>query len=103
MILELDDKINTMVESYVADECKEGDSKKTGLDERAFGLFWYNFDCIVIPADRRQRLDYYGGFEYVEPEHVKQYGEYVIYSAESERVADVIDSIVDSFEELADA
>ena len=103
MIRELDDRINTLVENFISSECKEGNPKKTGLDERALGLFWYNLDCIVVPADRRQRLDYYGGFEYVDPDFVKQYGEYIVYSAEDGRVSEVIDCIVDSFEEMADA
>lgn len=103
MICELDSEISTIVEKYIAEQCKKGNPKKTGLDERAIGEFYYNLDCIVIPEGNRQRLDYYGGFEYVNSDYVKQYGDYVIYSAEDGRVAEVIDCIVDSFEEMADA
>ena len=103
MICELDFEINSTVERYIAKQCKKGNPKKTGLDERAIGEFYYNLECIVIPEENRQRLDYYGGFEYVNPDHVKQYGDYVMYSAEDGRVAEVIDCIVDSFEEMADA
>ena len=103
MICELDFEINSTVERYIAKQCKKGNPKKTGLDERAIGEFYYNLECIVIPEENRQRLDYYGGFEYVNSDYVKQYGDYVIYSAEDGRVAEVIDCIVDSFEEMADA
>ena len=103
MIYELDSQIAEIVEQYINDKCKKGNPKKTGLDERAIGQFYYNLDCIVIDASYRQRLDYYGGFEYVNSDYVKQYGDYIIYSAEDSRVADVIDCIVDSFEEMADA
>lgn len=103
MYNELDDVVNTAVEQYIDKNCKQGDADKTGLDKRAIGLFWYNWDCIIIPADRRRALDYYGGFEYIESECVKQYGEYVMYSAEDDRVQEVIGSIFESFEECADA
>jgi hypothetical protein len=103
MYNELDDKVNTFVEDYISKNCKEGDSSKTGLDKRAIGLFWYNWDCIIVPADRRRALDYYGGFEYIDSDYVKQYGEYVMYSAEADRVQEVLDSVFDSFEECADA
>lgn len=103
MICELDFEINSIVEKYIAKQCKKGDRRKTGLDERALSEFYYNLDCIVIPESARQRLDYYGGFEYVDRDYVKQYGDFVIYSAEDGRVAEVIDCIVDSFEEMADA
>ena len=103
MICELDFEINSTVERYIAKQCKKGNPKKTGLDERAIGEFYYNFECIVIPESARQRLDYYGGFEYVDSDYVKQYGDYVFYSAEDDRVCEVIDCIIDSFEEMADA
>lgn len=103
MIMDLDDKVNTVVEDFIDKNCKQGEPRTTGLDKRAIGLFWYNYECIIIPADRRKQLDYYGGFEYIDSEFVKQYGEYVMYTAESERVQEVLDAIVDSFEETADA
>jgi len=103
MIYELDSEINATVEKYIAENCKPGNPKKTGLDERAIGKFHYNLDCIIIDESYRQRLDYYGGFEYVNSDCVKQYGDYVFYSAEDDRVREVIDCIVDSFEEMADA
>jgi hypothetical protein len=43
-------------------------------------------------------LRYYGGFEYVDDEYIRTYGDYVIYSAETERVQDVIDSLSEETE-----
>ena len=103
MLYDLDDSINSTVAKFIEENCKEGDREQTGLDPRAFGKFWYCYEGIFIYEHARGRLDYYGGFEYVDPDHVKQYGDYVMYSSEDSRVAEVIDSIVDSFEEMADA
>lgn len=103
MFRELDYKVNTLVEEFIEKNCKEGNPSKTGLDKRAIGLFWYNYDCIIIPAEGRRALDYYGGFEYIDSDYVTQYGEYVVYSAEADRVQEVIGSIFESFEECADA
>lgn len=103
MFSELDYKVNAAVEDFIKNDCKKGDASKTGLDNRALGLFWFNFDCIVIPACNRRTLDYYGGFEYIDSDYVKQYGDYVVYSAEAERVQEVLDAVFDSFEECADA
>ena len=91
MICELDFEINSTVERYIAKQCKKGNPKKTGLDERAIGEFYYNLECIVIPEENRQRLDYYGGFEYVGEEHVTVLGDMVFYSADDERVQDHLD------------
>ena len=91
MICELDFEINSTVERYIAKQCKKGNPKKTGLDERAIGEFYYNFECIVIPESARQRLDYYGGFEYVDEEHVTVLGDMVFYSSEDERVQGHLD------------
>lgn len=95
MFYDIDDDVNSMIERRIADDCKVGDSKMTGLDERAFSTFWFHPDCIIIPADRRRSLDYYGGFEYIDSDHVRQYGYYVIYSAEADRVQEVLANLME--------
>ena len=101
MFYELDSRVADIIENYIDTECKVGDREKTGLDPRAFqGKFFYNNDCVVVTLGMNRSLRYYGGFEYIDEEYVRQYGDYVIYSAEHERVRDVIESLT---EESVDA
>lgn len=41
---------------------------------------------IAVPLAERRTLDYYGGFEYIEPEYIMIIGDHVFYSGESDRV-----------------
>ena len=101
MFFDIDSRVADIVETYIAEECMKGDRNKTGLDPRAFaGEFFYNEDCIIVTIGMNRSLRYYGGFEYIDEEYVRQYGDYVIYSAEHERVRDVIESLT---EESVDA
>jgi ABC-type proline/glycine betaine transport system substrate-binding protein len=64
-----------------------------GLDTRC-GQLWVCDEAIVCNTDSRQRLDYYGGFEYVHKEQVKAMGRYTIYEAgyeDSDRVRECIE------------
>lgn len=99
MFYEIDSRVADIVETYIAEECKVGDREKTGLDPRAFpGKFFYNEDCIVVTDSMNRSVRYYGGFEYIDSDYVRFYGDYVIYSAEHERVRDVIDSLMETAE-----
>ena len=60
-----------------------------GLDARA-GLLWICDDAIVTMT--AQRLNYYGGFEYVDKQHVATVGDYTIYYADDARVQECIDT-----------
>lgn len=94
MFFEIDARVADIVETYIQEECQPGDRNKTGLDPRAFaGEFFFNEDCVVVTVGMNRSLRYYGGFEYIDDEFVRTYGDYVIYSAEHERVRDVIESL----------
>ena len=95
MLYDLDDSINSTVAKFIEENCKEGDREQTGLDPRAFGKFWYCYEGIFIYEHARGRLDYYGGFEYIDREFVKSYGEYVFYSAEADRVQQVLEILME--------
>jgi hypothetical protein len=95
MLYDLDDSVNSTVEQFIKENCKQGDNQQTGLDPRAFGKFWYCYEGIFIYGHARSRLDYYGGFEYVDSESVKSYGEYVFYSAEEDRVQEVLENLME--------
>lgn len=96
MIDQIESQIAEMMERYVEENCKVGDREQTGLDPRAFvGLFYYNYDCIVIFSGARRNLEYYGGFEYIDSDYVRQYGDYIVYSAEADRVQEVLENLME--------
>lgn len=100
MLYEIDQRIEMLMEEYICGECKVGREDKTGLDPRAFpGIFWFNENAIIIRARSRRVLDYYGGFEYIDSDYVTQYGDYVVYSADADRVREVIDNMLEETED----
>ena len=96
MLHNLDQSINATVEQFIEENCKEGNREQTGLDTRAFGKFWYCYEGIFIFAGNRRSLDYYGGFEYIDSDYVKSYGEYVFYSADADRVQEVLENLMEN-------
>ena len=69
-----------------------------GLDYRA-GKLYVTPDAII--AANSATLDYYGGFEYVDSEYVTTIGKYKIYSAESSRVMEAIETFFEKDEQIA--
>ena len=96
MLHNLDQSINATVEQFIEENWKEGNREQTGLDTRAFGKFWYCYEGIFIFAGNRRSLDYYGGFEYIDSDYVKTYGEYVFYSADADRVQEVLENLMEN-------
>ena len=85
------DEVREMADNYVSGMRKEPASR-LGLDDRC-GSVWVGEDSIV--AYKGSRIDYYGGFEYVTDEDRAELGEYVVYFATSERVADAIECLME--------
>lgn len=97
MFYEIEEAVSDIVNVYIDDNCLIGSPGKTGLDIRAFTeRFYYNNDCIIVTEAANRSLRYYGGFEYIDSEYVRQYGDYVFYSAEADRVRDVIDNLTEN-------
>jgi hypothetical protein len=84
-------EINEKVEDLINEEFREVTPKDVGLDSRAGYRLFINEDYIAVSKGNRRSLDYYGGFEYVDEEHVTVLGDYVFYSADDERVQDHLD------------
>jgi hypothetical protein len=84
-------EINEKVEDLISEEFREVTPKDVGLDSRAGYRLFINEDYIAVSKGNRRSLDYYGGFEYVDEEHVTVLGDYVFYSADDERVQDHLD------------
>lgn len=88
---EMVDKANSVVEQFIQENMKPASAEELGLDERSFyDEVYVSNEYIAAGIDSNRSLQYYGGFEYVDEENRTQVGEYVFYSADSDRVADCI-------------
>ncbi len=57
-------------------------AQEAGLDRRC-GYIYIDDDCIAVRwGNPNRNIRYYGGFEYVDPEFVKEMGDYVFYTAD---------------------
>ena len=88
---ELLSEMNSKVEGLIDEEFREVTPKEIGLDTRAAYRLFINEDYIAVSRGNRRNLDYYGGFEYVDEEHVTVLGDMVFYSSEDERVQGHLD------------
>ena len=83
-------EINGKIEAII-DEMREVKPDELGLDKRcAFQLF-IDEEYIAVQKSDLRNIRYYGGFEYVDEEHVTVLGDMVFYSADDERVQDHLD------------
>ena len=91
MLYELLSEINSKVDGLIDEEFREVTPKEIGLDTRAGYRLFINEDYIAVSKSNRRSLDYYGGFEYVDEEHVTVLGDMVFYSSDDERVQGHLD------------
>lgn len=81
-LAELDESISNSVTSH--------HPSAAGLDSRC-GTVYQGEDFLA--TKHRRSLDYYGGFEYIEPEYVTVVGEWTLYSIEHGRVLEAIEAL----------
>ena len=91
MLYELISEINSKVEGLIDEEFREVTPKEVGLDSRAGYRLFINEEYIAVSIGNRRSLDYYGGFEYVDEEHITVLGDMVFYSSDDERVQGHLD------------
>ena len=82
------DQIREEVENMVQEMCQGMTyyDHLPNLDRRAGTDFWVDKDKVITGLCNLGKLEYYGGFEYVEPEYKVILGDYVIFSRDHERV-----------------
>lgn len=81
----------TYVMNKLVDRMDRVQPENIGLDSRSsYGSLYINDDWIVVTEANSRSLNYYGGFEYVQPEYVEKIGDYVAYSARDRRVREHI-------------
>lgn len=79
---ELKQRAQALAEEALA-EATEHPAEALGLDTRC-GPCWISEDWLA--TQRAKELNYYGGFEYIEPEHMMDLGDWTFYSREADRV-----------------
>ena len=84
-IEEMGDKVTSIIENM-----DKVQADTVGLDWRC-GKLWIDADCVVTMEDTDRQLQYYGGFEYIDPEYRQAIGGWVVYT-EHERVMGVIEA-----------
>ena len=96
------EEINVQIERHINSNFQQvwTSRERTGLDGRC-GMIYISEDAIATDKHNDSRLQYYGGFEYVDKDFRKEMGDYVFYFRESSRVADHIDQFFDREEDAA--
>jgi hypothetical protein len=87
-VFEALDEIRNSVENVVAESMTEVNPESLGLDGRAAYRVWISEEAIAVRKTDDGRMQYYGGFEYVDREYRSEFGDWVFYFAEDDRVRD---------------
>jgi hypothetical protein len=83
-------EINQRVEVYV-NTLTEVSGSDLGLDDRIGRVYTDGFEGIVVHKEADRRLQYYGGFEYVDQYYRQEMGDYVFYTAGDDRIDECLD------------
>jgi hypothetical protein len=80
----------------VLGEVKTASAVDIGLDSRC-GMLWVSEEFVAVRKYNDGSLQYYGGFEYIDKELRKEYGDFVFYLSDGgdNRVQDCIDRYFD--------
>lgn len=78
------DEVAAMSDALI-DNATRVAASRLGLDERCLDLYIMP-GAIAVPGYADQRLQYYGGFEYVDPQHRHVMGDWVFYDWQDDRV-----------------
>lgn len=87
-LYDMDDKVFDHVQTNMV----ETEVSKLGLDIRAGGYVWVDEGSIAVSKTRDGSLQYYGGFEYVDNTYRREYGDYVFYLIDDDRVRKAVDT-----------
>jgi hypothetical protein len=88
---EFEDKITDLVDEFTRD-LPRVNAWEVGLDGRC-GEVFVGENFIAVNSYNDNRIQYYGGFEYIDKRQRRQYGDLVIYLVESDddRVAECLE------------
>lgn len=86
------DDISVLVDDVISQTMTEVKPQDLDLDPRSATYLFVSEDTIAVHDSFRDRLNYYGGFEYVDSQYVQTVGGYTFYSAEDYRVREHLDA-----------
>ena len=90
------DDVTELTDTFVGN-MKQVPARQLGIDYRCGQLF-ITPDCIGVDKSTDRTLQYYGGFEYVDKEYRHEFGDYVFYSAEDNRVRGHLETYLNKVE-----
>jgi hypothetical protein len=97
-LFDLIDSVTELTDTFIGNTVKVN-PEQLGLDNRCGSLF-VTPDCIGTYKARDRALQYYGGFEYVDIEYRYEFGDYVFYGSEDNRVRDHLETYLNRMEEV---
>ena len=98
---DLIDTIENMVQTHINENFTTILASDLGMDSRAGHRLFINKDFIAVRHCNDNSLQYYGGFEYIDADDRVELSDYVLYSANSSRVAEILNRYFDKVEEVA--
>ena len=98
---DLIDTIENMVQTHINENFSAVFASDLDMDHRAGGRLFVNRDFIAVRRFNDNSLQYYGGFEYINADNRVELSDYVLYSANSNRVSEILNRYFDKVEEVA--
>ena len=86
-------EVNAIAQAYIDENFAKVSASKVNLDSMC-GAVFVSDGAVAVYTSNVGRLNYYGGFEYIDKSDVTVLGEYTIYSND-DRVYEVIDAFED--------
>jgi hypothetical protein len=75
---ELVDTIRQLADAWIKNKTERVKSEDYCLDPR-IGYIHKTDKAIIVPIKQKSTIDYYGGFEYIDKDHVVQVGDWIFY------------------------
>ena len=92
---ELHEAIQKLVNDYLADiDAVEVSAEAVGLDPRC-GNVWVSTQDRWIAVSGNSRIDYYGGFEYIDHDLKDVIGDMTFYCGDASRVEDALEFYIE--------
>ena len=89
------DEANDIIQQAV-DQMTKVRPEALGLDHRSAYRVWVSEEAIAVTKGNDGTMRYYGGLEYVDSSYRTEMGDWVIYSAEADRVCEHIQCWVEA-------
>ena len=89
---ELEEQVEELLEKYMKSaEAVRVSASKVGLDIRAGSVYVSVEENWIAVRGGTRTIDYYGGFEYIDPDERKTIGDYTFYEGDNDRVQDCLE------------